>query len=156
MMRLPACLPVRPFAYPAARLPSCCRAGNASRPRSRPPASGWSGRAPRAAFLRFSVPDGVHGARHRDTLARLPIGELTAWYLLASCDACHRNRIVPVADLAARYGLESSLVMLIPRLRCSQCRRAPAEILLRSKMPDGKRPDAIEVVFRRRPHALQT
>lgn len=142
--------PALPSVSQAARPRSCCRAASVSRQRSTPPASGWSGRAPRAAFSRPSVPDGMHGARHRDTLARLPIGELTAWHLLASCDGCRRDGIVPVAGLAARYGADTSLIMLVPRLRCGACRRAPANVLLRSKMPDGKRPDVIEVVFRRR------
>ena len=61
------------------------------------------------------MPDGARESRRRDTLIRLPIGELSAWHLLAACDACRADRIVPVAGLAARYGADASLVMLTPR-----------------------------------------
>ena len=138
-------------AFQVVRPRLCFQAASALRPPCKPPAFGWCGRPRQAANSRLDVPDGAHGNRQRDTLARLPIGELSAWHLLASCDACRADRILPVDTLVARYGSESSLIMLVPRLRCGTCRRPPAEVRLRSKLPDGRRPEPVEVFLRRRP-----
>ena len=40
------------------------------------------------------MPDGTHYSRQRETLLRLPIGELAAWHLVAECAATDPNREV--------------------------------------------------------------
>ena len=96
------------------------------------------GRRPMADSPPFSVremPDGIHQSRQRETLIRLPIGELSAWNLLCSCGPCRADRLVMVGDLVARYGSERTLVVLVPRLRCGTCRRPPSDVVLRNKYP---------------------
>ena len=81
------------------------------------------------------MPGGVHQNRQRETLLRLPIGELSAWQLLASCGACRADRIVFVQELVASFGSEKTLAVLVPKLRCRQCRRPPSSVILRSRYP---------------------
>jgi hypothetical protein len=77
----------------------------------------------------------VHQNHQRETLLWLPMGELSGWQLLASCGACRADRIVLVRELIARYGSEQRLVMLVPKLRCGQCRRPPSGVILRNRNP---------------------
>ncbi len=79
------------------------------------------------------MPDGVHTSKRKDTLVRLPIGELVTWQLLASCSACRADRVLFVRELVERFGQEATLVMLAPRLRCGveTCRRPPSRVVLR-------------------------
>ena len=93
------------------------------------------------------MPDGVHFNRKRDTLIRLPIGELAAWHLMVACDHCRAERAVMVRDLVARFGPEQRLVFLVQRLRCKEprCRRPPDRVRLRSKFPALPGPDVVEV-----------
>ena len=83
------------------------------------------------------MPDGVHEARRRDTLARLPIGELLTWHLMVACDSCRTERAVMLKDLVARFGSEQRLIFLVTRLRCKEpsCKRPPSMVRLRSKYP---------------------
>ena len=87
--------------------------------------------------------------KKRDTLLRLPIGDLAAWHLMVSCAACRAERIVPVGKLIDVGGPDTTLLKLVPRLRCSApaCRRPPSRIRLRSKFPPQPGPDVIEVVL---------
>ncbi len=97
------------------------------------------------------MPDGVHDRGRRETLLRLPIGELAAWHLMVACDACRAERAVMVRDLVARFGAEQRLVFLIPRLRCRvpACRRPPTQVRLRSKFPAAMGgPAMVEVVLK--------
>ncbi len=97
---------------------------------------------------------GVHQNRQRETLLRLPIGELSAWQLLASCGACRADRIVFVRELVARYGSEQRLVILVPKSRCGQCRRPPSNVILRNRYPAATGgPGLVEVaIFREISH----
>ncbi len=83
------------------------------------------------------MPDGIHQNRQRDTLLRLPLGDLVGWQLLVTCDACRADRIVMVGELVARHGSERTLAMLVPRLRCREaaCRRPPAGVVPRNRYP---------------------
>ncbi len=83
------------------------------------------------------MPDGIHYSRQRETLIRLPIGELVAWHLMAACDNCRTERAVMVRDLVARFGSEQRLAFLVTRLRCKEprCRRPPSQVRLRSRFP---------------------
>lgn len=97
------------------------------------------------------MPDGTHESRRKQTLIRLPIGELAGWHLLVSCGACRADRVVHVRDLVAQYGSEQRLVMLMPRLRCREafCRRPPSHILLRSRFPASMGgPAMVEIVLK--------
>ena len=93
------------------------------------------------------MPDGVHYSRQRETLIRLPIGELAEWHLMVACDHCRAERAVMVRDLVARFGSEQRLVFLVTRLRCKEprCRRPPDRIRLRSKFPALPGPETVEV-----------
>ena len=98
------------------------------------------------------MPDGIHQNRQRETLIRLPIGELAAWHLMVACDHCRAERAVMVRDLIARLGSEQRLVFLVPRLRCKEprCRRPPSLVRLRNRFPaqmGGPNP-LVEVVVR--------
>ncbi len=88
-------------------------------------------------FSTREMPDGVHGAKRKDTLLRLPIGELVTWQLVASCAACRADRVVFVRALVERFGERATLVMLVPRLRCGAqaCRRPPSRVVLRNRDP---------------------
>ncbi len=83
------------------------------------------------------MPDGTHYSRQRETLLRLPIGELAAWHLVVECAACRAERYVMIRDLIARFGSEQRLVFLVTQLRCKAmtCRRPPSQVRLRSKFP---------------------
>lgn len=96
------------------------------------------------------MPDGIHQNRQRDTLLRLPLADLVGWRLVVSCGACRVIRIVMVGELAARYGPERTLGMLVPRLRCREptCRQRPTGVVLRTRPPsqfDG--PMSVQVVL---------
>ncbi len=95
------------------------------------------------------MPDGEHMAKRKDTLLRLPIGELVTWQLLASCGACRADRVVFVRDLVARCGEGATLVMLVPPLRygVETCRRPPARVVLRNRYPAMGRPRFVEMVL---------
>ena len=96
------------------------------------------------------MPPGIHQSRQRETLIRLPIGELSAWQLLASCGACRADRIMLMSELVARFGSEQRLVVLVPKLRCADCRRPPSALVLRNRYPAAVGgPGLVEVVLRR-------
>ena len=84
-----------------------------------------------------AMPDGVHTSKRRETLLRLPIGELVTWQLVASCSGCRADRVVFVRDLVERFGEDATLVMLVLRLRCrvETCRRPPVRVMLRNRYP---------------------
>ena len=88
-------------------------------------------------FSARAMPDGVHLSKRRETLLRLPIGELVTWQLVVSCGACRADRVVLVRDLANRFGDTPTFVMLVPRLRCGvrTCRLPPVRVLLRNRDP---------------------
>ena len=90
-------------------------------------------------FSAREMPDGVHTTRRRETLLRLPIGELVTWQLVVSCGACRADRVVMLRALVERFGETPALVMLVPRLRCQvrTCRRPPVRVLLRNREPAG-------------------
>jgi len=87
--------------------------------------------------------------KRRETLLRLPIGELAEWHLTLTCAACNTERILLLRDLVASHGPHRTLVMLLPRLRCrvSTCRRPPACVRLRSRFPAHPGPPIVEVVL---------
>ena len=82
------------------------------------------------------MPDGTHESRRKETLIRLPIGELAAWHLMVACDHCRAERAVMVRDLVARFGSEQRLVFLVTRLRCKEPRRCrpPDRVRLRASI----------------------
>ncbi len=95
------------------------------------------------------MPDGVHNQGRRDKLLRLPIGDLVTWQLLASCSACRADRVLMIRNLVERFGPDRTLVMLVPRLRCSveTCRRKPSHLVLRNRYPAAMGgPGYVEVV----------
>ena len=94
------------------------------------------------------MPDGIHQSRQRETLIRLPIGELSAWHLLCSCGACRADRLMMLGELVARYGSARTLVVLVPRLRCRTCRRPPTDVVLRNKYPAQMGGGFVQVVLR--------
>ena len=83
------------------------------------------------------MPDGTHDVKRRDTLLRLPIGELKAWHLVVTCEACGHDRYLHIDTLVERFGTEEKLVMLVPRLRCREptCRQPPSRVRLRNRYP---------------------
>jgi hypothetical protein len=83
------------------------------------------------------MPQGETYSKRRETLLRLPIGELSAWHLVASCPACRADRYLPIADLVTRFGEAATLAALVPRLRCRVvgCRQPPSAVLLRNRYP---------------------
>ena len=85
-----------------------------------------------------AMPDGVHTSKRRETLLRLPIGELVTWQLVASCSGCRADRVLFVRELVERVG-EATLVMLVLRLRCrvETCRRPPVRVMLRNRDDPG-------------------
>jgi hypothetical protein len=87
--------------------------------------------------------------KRRETLLRLPIGDLAEWHLTLTCAACRAERILLIRDLVARHGPDRTLVMLLPRLRCrvATCRRAPACVRLRSRFPAHPGPPIVDVVL---------
>jgi hypothetical protein len=93
-------------------------------------------------------------ARRRETLLRLPIGELVDWHLVAACAACRAERILPVRDLVGRFGGEATLAVLLPRLHCgaAACRRPAARVRLRNRFPSQPGPPIVDIVLvERRP-----
>ena len=101
-------------------------------------------------FSAREMPDGVHTSKRKDTLVRLPIGELVTWQLLASCSVCRADRVLFVRELVERFGQEATLVMLAPRLRCGveTCRRPPSRVALRNRYPAAMGgPGFVEVVL---------
>ena len=93
------------------------------------------------------MPDGTHESRRKETLIRLPIGNLAAWHLMVACDHCRAESAVMVRDLVARFGSEQRLVFLVQRLRCKEprCRRPPDRVRLRSRFPVQPGPPIVEV-----------
>jgi hypothetical protein len=91
--------------------------------------------------------------KRRETLMRLPLGDLAEWHLLVTCESCRAERIVPLRDLITAYGPERTLVMLVPRLRCRipACRRPPSLVRLRSRFPAHPGPPIVDVVLAGRP-----
>jgi hypothetical protein len=92
--------------------------------------------------------------RRRETLLRLPIGELVDWHLMALCASCRAERILPIRDLTGRFGDAATLAVLVPRLRCgtASCRRPPARVRLRSRFPIQPGPPIVDIVLlERRP-----
>ncbi len=85
--------------------------------------------------VRSGVAEGEQSSRRRETLLRLPIGDLVTWQLVASCGTCRTDRVVMVRDLVDRFGPDARLVMLVPRLRCrvKACRRVPSCVVLRNR-----------------------
>ena len=83
------------------------------------------------------MPDGTHDAKRRDTLLRLPIGELAAWHLVVTCEGCRHDRYLHVDTLVERFGPDAKLVTLVPRLRCKElkCRRPATRVRLRNRYP---------------------
>jgi hypothetical protein len=86
--------------------------------------------------------------KRRGVLLRLPIGDLSAWHLVAGCPVCRQDRYVLIADLVARSGPNETLVALMPRLRCKvpECRQSPATVRLRNRFPVQAGPELIDVV----------
>ena len=80
---------------------------------------------------------GLHTSKRRETLLRLPIGELVTWHLVASCSGCRAERVVFVRDLVESFGEDATLVMLVLRLQCrvETCRRPPVRVMLRNREP---------------------
>ena len=91
----------------------------------------------RDSFNAREMPDGVHDARKRETLIRLPIGDLVTWQLVCSCAACRSERVLFMRELVERFGETATLVMLVLRLRChvETCRRPPSRVVLRNRYP---------------------
>jgi hypothetical protein len=93
--------------------------------------------------------------RRRETLLRLPIGELVEWHLMALCGSCLQERILPMRDLVARFGETATLAILLPKLRCgaASCRRAASRVRLRSRFPSQPGPPIVDIVLleRRQP-----
>ncbi len=100
--------------------------------------------------------EGEHTNRRRETLLRLPIGELATWQLLCTCQPCRSERMVALRTLVERCGPEMRLAVLLPRLRCRAdgCRQAPARVVLRNKDPARKDgPSFVTIVLRQQaPH----
>jgi hypothetical protein len=87
--------------------------------------------------------------KRRDALMRMPIGELAGWHLLARCDTCRAERIVSVLSLMERYGLEVTLLRIVPRLRCGArtCRQPPTQLRLRNRLPVHPGPPLVDVTL---------
>jgi hypothetical protein len=87
------------------------------------------------------------GNKRRDTMARLPIGELAGWHLMVSCGACRDERIVSINRLVDRYGPAPTLVQIVPRLRCAgaRCRQPPILVKLRNRFPVHPGPPLVEI-----------
>lgn len=85
----------------------------------------------------MAMPDGMHDRKRRDTLIRLPIGDLAAWHLVVSCGVCRKDRYVEIGQLIERCGKDAKLVTLLPRLRCRErtCRQPPEKVRLRNRYP---------------------
>ncbi len=81
------------------------------------------------------VPSAILAQGKAAKLVRLPIGDLATWQLVCSCGACRQDRLVHVGELVDRCGPERTLLSLMPRLRCSACRRAPSRVMLRNRYP---------------------
>jgi hypothetical protein len=88
-------------------------------------------------------------SRRRETLIRLPIGELSAWHLMVACGACRQDRVMGVGTLVARYGPDVTLAVLVPRLRChvAACRQPPTQVRLRNRFPQKPGPELVEVLL---------
>jgi hypothetical protein len=89
-------------------------------------------------------------ARTADTLLRLPLRELATLHLVAVCPACRDERYLPLQALGEYYGQDSTLLMLIPRLRCrlKTCRRPAGTVRLRNRFPQHPGPPLVDVVVR--------
>ncbi len=96
------------------------------------------------------MPDGTHSARQRDTLLRLPIGELVEWHLVLTCSVCREERNLHLKNLVARYGPDLTLIHLVPRLRCklALCRQPPAIVRLRNRLPAHPGPPLVDVILK--------
>ena len=83
------------------------------------------------------MPDGEHRSKRRETLLRLPIGDLVTWQLVASCAACRADRVLFVQELVERFGETPTLFTVVPRLRChvARCRQPPLRVVLRNRYP---------------------
>jgi hypothetical protein len=95
--------------------------------------------------------DGLHDARNRDVLLRLPIAELATWHLLVQCNACRRDGVVKIQALLDRHGPDCTLLNLVPRLRCRMpgCRQPPACVRLRNRLPVHRGPTLVDVIVRK-------
>jgi hypothetical protein len=91
--------------------------------------------------------------RRRDTLLRLPLLELDTWHLVVTCPACRGDRYLPINDLALRYGTETTLLAIVPRLRCGApaCRRPPVTVRLRNRFPVHPGPALVDVALLGKP-----
>ena len=89
------------------------------------------------------------GNKRRDTLARMPIGALAGWHLLARCGACHQERMVSINSLLERFGPTPTLYAIVPRLRCAaaRCRQPPIVLRLRNRLPVHPGPALVDVVL---------
>ena len=87
--------------------------------------------------------------RHRDTVLRLPIGQLANWHLAAVRGACRQDRVVSIRSLPEHYGPNVTLLRLVPRLRCGfpQCRQPPTRLSLRNRFPVQPGPSLVEGVL---------
>jgi len=91
----------------------------------------------------------LYGSKRRDTLLRMPIGELAGWHLVAACGACRNERIVAINSLIARYGPQPTLARIIPRFRCAmqQCRQPPLTLRLRNRLPVHPGPPLVDYLL---------
>ena len=64
------------------------------------------------------------------------LADLAGWWLEVRC-ACGRRSFPPLRLMAARYGWQTPLGDLMPRLRCTKCRAPPATVDLVANPADG-------------------
>lgn len=68
------------------------------------------------------------------------LGELPAYWLNVHCSGCEAIAYLPCRLLAMQRGESLRLADVLPRLRCTQCRNAPASVALTDDATDGGLP----------------
>jgi len=88
--------------------------------------------------------------KRREALLRLPLAELADWHLVVACGACPGDRYLRLDVLADRYGGDSTLAVLLPRLRCGTagCGRPACRVRLRNRFPVHPGPKLIDVMLK--------